>query len=94
MNITTSINIQQISNGFVVGDGYGGQCIDTMGLDRSETRFYATMEDLAADAGRFVREAMENATARMREYEDRRKAEEAQFAALGQAPMTSVGGKQ
>lgn len=80
MNV--NINIQKISNGFVMSDGYNGEYIDHSGVSRAETCFYPTLEALAEAAPGFIKSAVVNQETRMREYEERLRAEQQQYAEL------------
>lgn len=90
MNVCANITIQEISNGFVLSDGYNGNALGMGGESESETRFYGSLDELAADAGRFVREAVENQRARLHQYEEQRKAEQAHWEKQAKAEANQV----
>lgn len=92
MNV--NIGIAKISNGFIVSDNMHGDYIGGHG-EPPATIHYPTLDDLVADAGRFVRSAVETQEKRIRDQEERMAAEEARYAAMdaGMGLATAIGGR-
>lgn len=89
LNILIGVNVAQISNGYVLSDSNNGYGLGG-GYEAGETQFYPTLDELSADAGRFILEAIKRREAEIQEMRRREEEERERWAKQAEVEASAV----